>query len=53
VLVVDEGFGDDSVDVDFDSAAAGFASADFDSDAAAASLVGTSSDEELPDDLDA
>jgi len=52
---------DDSVVDGFDSVAAGLASPDFDSDfdsgfdsdAAAASLVGTSSDEELPDDFEA
>jgi hypothetical protein len=57
VLAVVEGFADDSEVVDFDSAAAGFASDDFDSDdldsAAAASIDGTSDESELPDDFDA
>jgi hypothetical protein len=53
VLVVDEGFVDDSVTVGFDSVDAGFASEDFDSDGLAVSLVGLSVESELADGLDA
>jgi hypothetical protein len=53
VLVVDEGFADDSEVVDFDSVAAGFASEDFESVDSAVSLAGLSVESELPDALGA
>lgn len=50
---MDDGFAEDSLVVDFDSAAAGFASELFDSDEGAPSLAGLSLDEESPDGFDA